>query len=118
MAGQVHELHGRARDAARGGLGTRLIGGRGRPVREARPRCPADFYNLQRLHSHLDYVSPIEFELKMHATKKAAYSDCPLKRGRIKEVAASVRAEATYRAVGSNPRACPLRMDARTDLAS
>jgi transposase InsO family protein len=31
-----------------------------------------DFYNLQRLHSHLDYVSPIEFELKMHATKKAA----------------------------------------------
>jgi transposase InsO family protein len=31
-----------------------------------------DFYNLQRLHSHLDYVSPIEFELKMHATKMAA----------------------------------------------
>ena len=29
-----------------------------------------------------------------------------------------MRAKATYRAVGSDPRACPLRMDGRTDLAS
>ena len=30
------------------------------------------FYNVERLHSHLDYVSPIEFELKAHVTKFAA----------------------------------------------
>jgi putative transposase len=30
------------------------------------------FYNVERLHSHLDYVSPIEFELKMHVSKFAA----------------------------------------------
>ena len=27
------------------------------------------FYNVERLHSHLDYVSPIEFELKMHVSR-------------------------------------------------
>ena len=27
------------------------------------------FYNVERLHSFLDYVSPIEFELKMHVSK-------------------------------------------------
>jgi putative transposase len=31
-----------------------------------------DFYNLERLHSHLDYVSPIEFELKMRVAKMVA----------------------------------------------
>jgi putative transposase len=30
------------------------------------------FYNLERLHSHLDYVSPIEFELKEQAAAIAA----------------------------------------------
>ena len=30
------------------------------------------FYNAERLHSHLDYVSPIEFELKTHVTPIAA----------------------------------------------
>jgi len=30
------------------------------------------FYNVERLHSHLDYVSPIEFELKEHLTAIAA----------------------------------------------
>ena len=30
------------------------------------------FYNVERLHSHLDYVSPIEFELKMHLAATAA----------------------------------------------
>ena len=30
------------------------------------------FYNVERLHSHLDYVSPIEFELKMHVAAIAA----------------------------------------------
>lgn len=30
------------------------------------------FYNVERLHSHLDYVSPIEFELKMHIAAIAA----------------------------------------------
>jgi putative transposase len=31
-----------------------------------------NFYNVERLHSHLDYVSPIEFELKMHLATIAA----------------------------------------------
>jgi transposase InsO family protein len=30
------------------------------------------FYNVERLHSHLDYVSPIEFELKMRMNRFAA----------------------------------------------
>ena len=30
------------------------------------------FYNVERLHSHLDYVSPIEFELKAQVTAIAA----------------------------------------------
>jgi transposase InsO family protein len=30
------------------------------------------FYNVERLHSHLDYVSPIEFELKGHIAAIAA----------------------------------------------
>jgi transposase InsO family protein len=30
------------------------------------------FYNIERLHSHLDYVSPIEFELKNHIAAIAA----------------------------------------------
>ena len=30
------------------------------------------FYNVERLHSHLGYVSPIEFELKAHVTTIAA----------------------------------------------
>ena len=30
------------------------------------------FYNVERLHSHLDYVSPIEFELKMHVSRIAS----------------------------------------------
>jgi putative transposase len=30
------------------------------------------FYNVDRLHSHLDYVSPIEFELKAHVAAIAA----------------------------------------------
>ena len=30
------------------------------------------FYNVERLHSHLDYVSPNEFELKMHVAAIAA----------------------------------------------
>lgn len=30
------------------------------------------FYNVERLHSHLDYVSPIEFELKEHVSAVAA----------------------------------------------
>jgi len=30
------------------------------------------FYNVERLHSFLDYVSPIEFELRAHVTKIAA----------------------------------------------
>lgn len=30
------------------------------------------FYNVERLHSYLDYVSPIEFELKMHLAATAA----------------------------------------------
>jgi putative transposase len=30
------------------------------------------FYNAERLHSHLDYVSPIEFELKAHVAAFAA----------------------------------------------
>lgn len=30
------------------------------------------FYNVERLHSHLDYMSPVEFELKMHVTKLAS----------------------------------------------
>lgn len=31
-----------------------------------------NFYNVERLHSYLDYVSPIEFELKAQLTKNAA----------------------------------------------
>lgn len=31
-----------------------------------------NFYNVERLHSHLDYVSPIEFELRMHIAAIAA----------------------------------------------
>jgi transposase InsO family protein len=31
-----------------------------------------NFYNVERLHSHLDYVSPIEFELKSHVSAIAA----------------------------------------------
>ena len=27
------------------------------------------FYNVERLHSYLDYVSPLEFELKMHVSR-------------------------------------------------
>jgi len=30
------------------------------------------FYNTERLHSHLDYVSPIEFELKARMFAKTA----------------------------------------------
>jgi len=30
------------------------------------------FYNVERLHSHLDYVSPIEFELKARVAAFAA----------------------------------------------
>ena len=30
------------------------------------------FYNIERLHSHLDYVSPIEFELKTRMNQFAA----------------------------------------------
>jgi transposase InsO family protein len=30
------------------------------------------FYNLERLHSHLDYVSPVEFELKAQIAALAA----------------------------------------------
>lgn len=30
------------------------------------------FYNVERLHSHLDYVSPIEFELKTQVAAIAA----------------------------------------------
>ncbi len=30
------------------------------------------FYNVERLHSHLDYVSPIEFELRAHVAAIAA----------------------------------------------
>ena len=30
------------------------------------------FYNVERMHSHLDYVSPIEFELKTHVAEIAA----------------------------------------------
>lgn len=30
------------------------------------------FYNVERLHSHLDYVSPMEFELKAHVSAIAA----------------------------------------------
>ena len=42
-----------------------------------------NFYNVERLHSTLDYVSPIEFELKMQMSVIAASSDCPPNRGRI-----------------------------------
>jgi transposase InsO family protein len=31
-----------------------------------------NFYNVERMHSHLDYVSPIEFELKAHVAAIAA----------------------------------------------
>ena len=31
-----------------------------------------NFYNVERLHSTLDYVSPIEFELKMQMSMIAA----------------------------------------------
>ena len=31
-----------------------------------------NFYNPERLHSHLDYVSPIEFELKVQVAEQAA----------------------------------------------
>jgi putative transposase len=31
-----------------------------------------NFYNVERMHSHLDYVSPIEFELKARVTEFAA----------------------------------------------
>ena len=31
-----------------------------------------NFYNPERLHSHLDYVSPIEFELKAKIVETAA----------------------------------------------
>ena len=46
------------------------------PTREAAERSIGEyidnFYNVERLHSHLDYVSPIEFELKAHVTASAA----------------------------------------------
>jgi len=41
------------------------------------------FYNVERFRSNLDYVSAIEFELKMQMSVIAAWSDCPPKRGRI-----------------------------------
>lgn len=44
-----------------------------RPIRE----YIENFYNVERLHSHLDYVSPIEFELKAHLSSIAAQSTCP-----------------------------------------
>ena len=44
--------------------------------REAAEASIADyidrFYNVERLHSHLDYVSPIEFELKAQVAAIAA----------------------------------------------
>jgi transposase InsO family protein len=41
------------------------------------------FYNSTRRHSHLGYVSPIEFELTSHVAAIAAQSDCPRRRGKI-----------------------------------
>jgi transposase InsO family protein len=35
-------------------------------------RTIESFYNAERLHSHLDYVSPIEFEFKAHVAAIAA----------------------------------------------
>lgn len=46
------------------------------PTRAAAERSIGEyienFYNLERLHSHLDYVSPIEFELKTQTAMVAA----------------------------------------------
>jgi transposase InsO family protein len=46
------------------------------PTRQAAETSIGDyidgFYNVERLHSHLDYVSPIEFELKERVAAIAA----------------------------------------------
>ena len=42
------------------------------------------FYNPQRRHSTLDYVSPMEFELKLQLLKAAAQCPCLRNRGRAR----------------------------------
>ncbi|AKV01325.1 Mobile element protein [Labilithrix luteola] len=41
------------------------------------------FYNVERLHSFLDYVSPIEFELRLTSPRLRHSQLCPPRRGRI-----------------------------------
>jgi transposase InsO family protein len=46
------------------------------PTREAAVRSIGDyidkFYNLQRRHSHFDYLNPIEFELRSQVQQRVA----------------------------------------------
>ncbi len=57
-------------------LRAELVDDENYPTRRAAERSIGeyidDFYNVERLHSHLDYVSPIEFELKAHVGTIAA----------------------------------------------
>jgi putative transposase len=59
-----------------GTMKTELMGGRIYPSRAAAAAAIADyignFYNPQRRHSHLQYLSPIEFELRAQTAAFAA----------------------------------------------
>lgn len=55
------------------------------PAKRVRRRRRS-FYNVERLHSHLDYVRPIEFELKAYVIAIAESSDRPPDGGKIEEV--------------------------------
>ena len=59
-----------------GTLKTELIGGHVYPSRAVATAAIADyignFYNPQRRHSHLQYLSPIEFELRARTAAFAA----------------------------------------------
>ena len=84
------DRHPGRRDAAPGVFATlraELIDHERYPTREAAEASIGDsiggFYNVQRRHSHLDYLSPLEFELRAKVAAFAASSTRPPKPGKI-----------------------------------